>query len=444
MAAAGGRARPRRRDERGLPRLRQRRPARHLHRQHVERRPACASPARRLHARGAAGGPGALPAPRARATRCSATAATAVSTTDASRRASRWAAGRGPPTRSTSTATAGRTSTSSTACCRASREPRRPGRLLLAAGRGALAAHARHRHALRRRVARDQPAADRSGSIASRQRNVLLRNDGRGGFDDVSGAVGLDLDQDGALVRRARRRSRRRSGSRGDGGAAGAATPHLPQRLRGRGRRARVRLRRHDEQPRRDRRTGERRDRAVRRTKVVQAGSGFLSQHSKELLFGLGASQRVLSSPSTGRAGRPRCSRTCPSTAGCGWSRAGDVSKPAVRARRRQPAGARRAARSATAASAAERTWLYEPFPAPGLLAPGPGGRAARCRPCGAGPRCCSSGRAARRVARGARGARRAAARLSTQAGVGALALALDAAERPAEGPRRGPGLRCP
>ena len=35
------------------------------------------------------------------------------------------------------------------------------------------------------------------GSIASRQRNVFLRNDGTGGFDEVSGAVGLDLDQDG-------------------------------------------------------------------------------------------------------------------------------------------------------------------------------------------------------------------------------------------------------
>jgi hypothetical protein len=34
-------------------------------------------------------------------------------------------------------------------------------------------------------------------SIAARQRNVLLRNDGRGGFDDVSGTTGLDLDQDG-------------------------------------------------------------------------------------------------------------------------------------------------------------------------------------------------------------------------------------------------------
>ena len=32
----------------------------------------------------------------------------------------------------------------------------------------------------------------------------------------------------------------------------------------------------------------------LRKTRIVQAGSGFLSQHSKELLMGLGASQRVL------------------------------------------------------------------------------------------------------------------------------------------------------
>src|SRR5204863_488144 len=35
------------------------------------------------------------------------------------------------------------------------------------------------------------------GSIASRQRNVFLRNDGHDGFDEISGALGLDLDQDG-------------------------------------------------------------------------------------------------------------------------------------------------------------------------------------------------------------------------------------------------------
>src|SRR4029453_11403056 len=31
----------------------------------------------------------------------------------------------------------------------------------------------------------------------------------------------------------------------------------------------------------------------LRRTTIVKAGSGFLSQHSKELLIGLGASERV-------------------------------------------------------------------------------------------------------------------------------------------------------
>ena len=30
----------------------------------------------------------------------------------------------------------------------------------------------------------------------------------------------------------------------------------------------------------------------LRKTRIVQAGSGFLSQHSKELLIGLGASER--------------------------------------------------------------------------------------------------------------------------------------------------------
>ena len=32
----------------------------------------------------------------------------------------------------------------------------------------------------------------------------------------------------------------------------------------------------------------------LRRTRIVQIGSGFLSQHSKELLFGLGKSRNVL------------------------------------------------------------------------------------------------------------------------------------------------------
>ena len=35
------------------------------------------------------------------------------------------------------------------------------------------------------------------GAQAQHERNVLLRNNGRGGFDEVSGSAGLDMDQDG-------------------------------------------------------------------------------------------------------------------------------------------------------------------------------------------------------------------------------------------------------
>jgi hypothetical protein len=69
------------------------------------------------------------------------------------------------------------------------------------------------------------------GSIASRQRNVFLRNDGHGGFDEISGALGPRPRSGRPVVRGARRRRRRRSGSRGDGGAAGAAAADLPQRF---------------------------------------------------------------------------------------------------------------------------------------------------------------------------------------------------------------------
>ena len=63
---AGGRRGLRGRDERGLLRLRQRRPPRHLHRQHVERQRPAGDRAGRLHARGPRGGARALPPPCAR------------------------------------------------------------------------------------------------------------------------------------------------------------------------------------------------------------------------------------------------------------------------------------------------------------------------------------------------------------------------------------------
>ena len=137
------------------------------------------------------------------------------------------------------------------------------------------------------------------GSIASRQRNVFLRNDGHGGFDEVSGAVGLDLDQDGRsfalldfdrdgdqdLVVMAARQAPQLRVFRNDF-ARHAARPLAPSALRSGSR----------HKSNRDAigaRVTVETDR-MRRTKIVQAGSGFLSQHSKELLFGLGASERIV------------------------------------------------------------------------------------------------------------------------------------------------------
>ena len=130
-------------------------------------------------------------------------------------------------------------------------------------------------------------------SVAGHQRDVFLRNDGAGGFDDVSGAVGLDLDQDG--------RAFGVLDLDGDGDPdlvvlAPRAAPQLRvfrNDFRGRGATLAVRL---------AGTTGNRdaigarvtvETDVLRRTKTVQAGSGFLSQHSKELLFGLGPSSRV-------------------------------------------------------------------------------------------------------------------------------------------------------
>ena len=131
------------------------------------------------------------------------------------------------------------------------------------------------------------------GSIASRQRNGLLRNDGTGGFDEVAGAAGLDLDQDGrsfAVLDFDRD---------GDPDLAVMAARQAPQlrlfRNDYEARGARIAIRLKGTAGNRDAvgaRVSVETD-ALRRTRVVQAGSGFLSQHSKELVVGLGASRRV-------------------------------------------------------------------------------------------------------------------------------------------------------
>ena len=204
------------------------------------------------------------------------------------------------------------------------------------------------------------------GSIASRQRNVFLRNDGHGSFDDVSGALGLDLDQDGrsfALLD---------LDGDGDQDLVVMAARQAPQ----------LRIFRNDfESSSRSlavRLTGAKSNRdaigarvtvqtdRMRRTKIVQAGSGFLSQHSKELLVGLGASERVASLTVDWPSGGKQVLTDVPLNGRVRIVEGGTVKTEPLRhaagvaacARARQ--GTRRGTASPPAA-----TWLYEPFPAP-------------------------------------------------------------------------------
>jgi Tfp pilus assembly protein PilF/peroxiredoxin len=199
------------------------------------------------------------------------------------------------------------------------------------------------------------------GSIASRQRNVFLRNDGKGGFDDVSGALGLDLDQDG--------RSFAVLDVEGDGDPdlAVMAARQAPQ----------LRVFRNDFPARPTltvRLTGTKSNRdavgarvtietdVLRRTKIVQAGSGFISQHSKLLLFGLGASREVRRLTVEWPSGQRQAFTDVPSSGRLRLVEGGALEKEAV-----PPATpGLSASRSSVAPSTVpDSTWLYEPFPAP-------------------------------------------------------------------------------
>ena len=202
-------------------------------------------------------------------------------------------------------------------------------------------------------------------SIASRQRNVFLRNDGKGGFDDVSGAVGLDLDQDGRsfavcdidhdgdsdVVVMAARQAPQVRVFRNDLAGSGAS---LAIRLVGtKSNRDAIGARVSVETDR------------IRRTRVVSAGSGFLSQHTKELLFGLGPSQRVQKLTVAWPSGLSQEFTDVPLGARLRLVEGGTLEKESFASKSRPDPAATTSVTTVAPLDARETTWFFEPFPAP-------------------------------------------------------------------------------
>ena len=204
------------------------------------------------------------------------------------------------------------------------------------------------------------------GSIASHQRNVFLRNDGQGGFDEISGTIGLDLDQDGRsfavldidgegdpdLVVMAARQSPQTRVFRNDFETKSAS---IALRLVGtRSNRDAIGARVTIETDR------------VHKTRILQCGSGFLSQHSKELLFGLGASSRPAKLTISWPSGDTQVFNDVPLNA-----RVRIVEGRGIETEGLEPRSTAIASPSTSApASAPRTTWMYEPFPAPDVAGP--------------------------------------------------------------------------
>jgi Flp pilus assembly protein TadD len=267
------------------------------------------------------------------------------------------------------------------------------------------------------------------GSIASRQRNVLLRNDGKGGFDDVSGTSGLDIDQDGRsfgvldLDRD------------GDADLALLAARQAPQLrlfrndLAGRGKALAIRLA--GKACNRDAvgaRVSVETDR-LRRTREVQAGSGFLSQHSKELLIGLGESRRVLKLTVEWPSGRTQEFADAPLEHRLRLEEGGELQAEPFLATAAQPGSAVPLAAVAPGAS-----WLYEPFPAPAFELADLGGEKRSLEALRGRPALLLFGRDDVEASRSAFEALARGRAALERAGVGALGVLLDA---PGEPPRR-------
>jgi Tfp pilus assembly protein PilF/peroxiredoxin len=205
-----------------------------------------------------------------------------------------------------------------------------------------------------------------NGAQAQHERNVLLRNDGQGHFDDVSATAGLDLDQDG--------RSFAVFDYDGDGDPdlvvlAPRSSPQL-------------RLFRNDYADRHAvlavRLVGTKSNRdaigtrvtvetdQLRVTRVVQAGSGFISQHSKELLFGLGQSQDIRKVTVAWPSGLSQTLQGLPLNHRVWIEEGSDAVRREPLAKASVPSAGDAPARAAEAVEPSSLgTWLYQPFPAP-------------------------------------------------------------------------------
>jgi tetratricopeptide (TPR) repeat protein len=205
-----------------------------------------------------------------------------------------------------------------------------------------------------------------NGAQAQHERNVLLRNNGQGGFDEVSGAVGLDIDQDG--------RSFGVLDYEGDGDPdvlllAPRSSPQLRLfRNDFAGEHASLVLRLTGTKSNRDAvgaRVTVQTDQG-QATRLLSAGSGFLSQHTKELLFGLGRSQRIVEVTIAWPSGLVQTLTDVPLNRRV-WIEEGN---PILRSEPFRTGSAPMAVARTTGADDEldprfASVWLYEPFPAP-------------------------------------------------------------------------------
>ena len=261
------------------------------------------------------------------------------------------------------------------------------------------------------------------GSIASQQRNVFLRNDGRGGFDEISGTVGLDLDQDGRsfgvldidgdgdpdLVTMAARQAPQLRVFRNDFETKAAS---IAVRLRGTtsnrdaiGARVTVETDR------------------VQKTRILQCGSGFLSQHSKELVIGLGASERIAKLTVNWPSGATQVFTDIPLNARVHIVEGRGIETDGLKPRLTPTISSSAAAPS----SAPSTTWMYEPFPAPDVSVPDLRGETRSLGGLTGKPAIVLVWSPKVAAARVALDALERGAQTLTRAGVGTLAVAVDA-----------------